>query len=272
MGSLLSVSRGSAIEPRVIIFEWKVRKSSKPTILVGKGVTFDTGGISIKPARGMEEMIMDMAGSAVVVGSMMNIALNKINKPIVGIIGLVENMPDGKAQRPGDIVRSLSGQTIEVLNTDAEGRLVLADLLTYVQKKYIPKEIIDFATLTGAIMIALGTHKAGLFSNNDKLSKRLENSGNITGENVWRLPMGRTYDKEIDSQRADMQNIGTRYGGSITAAQFIQRFIVKNTPWAHLDIAGVSWTKKAGVNGYSALHSPGATAFGVRLVNQYLIG
>ena len=156
----------------------------------------------------MEEMIMDMAGSAAVVGSMMNIALNKINKPIVGIIGLVENMPDGKAQRPGDIVRSLSGQTIEVLNTDAEGRLVLADLLTYVQKKYIPKEIIDFATLTGAIMIAQGTHKAGLFSNNDKLSKRLENSGNITGENVWRLPMGRTYDKEIDSQRAEMKNIG----------------------------------------------------------------
>ena len=167
MGSLLSVSRGSSIDPRVVIFEWKVRKSSKPTILVGKGVTFDTGGISLKPANGMEEMITDMGGSAVVVGSMMNAALNKIKKPIVGIIGLVENMPDAKAQRPGDIVKSLSGQTIEVLNTDAEGRLVLADILTYVQKKYQPKEIIDFATLTGAIMVALGTYKAGLFSNNN---------------------------------------------------------------------------------------------------------
>jgi leucyl aminopeptidase len=271
MGSLLSVSRGSAIEPRVIIFEWKVRKSSKPTILVGKGVTFDTGGISIKPARGMEEMIMDMAGSAVVVGSMMNIALNKINKPIVGIIGLVENMPDAKAQRPGDIVRSLSGQTIEVLNTDAEGRLVLADLLTYVQKKYSPKEIIDFATLTGAIMIALGTHKAGLFSNNDKLSRRLENSGKITGENVWRMPLGRTYDKEIDSQRADMKNIGTTiFGGSIQAAQFLKRFIKDDIPWAHLDIAGVTWSVKNTQNGFSELHAQGATAFGVRLIDQFL--
>ncbi len=271
MGSLLSVSRGSAIEPRVVIFEWKIKKSSKPTILVGKGVTFDTGGISIKPARGMEEMIMDMAGSAVVVGSMMNIALNKINKPIVGIIGLVENMPDGKSQRPGDIVRSLSGQTIEVLNTDAEGRLVLADLLTYVQKKYKPKEIIDFATLTGAIMIALGTHKAGLFSNDDKLSKRLEKSGNITGENVWRLPLGKTYDKEIDSQRADMKNIGsTMFGGSIQAAQFLKRFVNNNIPWAHLDIAGVTWSMKNTQNGFSELHAQGATAFGVRLIDQFL--
>ena len=271
MGSLLSVSKGSDVEPRVVILEWKVRKSSKPTILIGKGVTFDTGGISIKPAGGMEEMIMDMAGSAIVVGSMMNIALNKINKPVVGIIGLVENMPDGKSQRPGDIIKSLSGQTIEVLNTDAEGRLVLADLLTYVQKKYNPKQLIDFATLTGAIMIALGTHKAGLFSNNDKLSKQLENSGNITGENIWRLPLGKSYDKEIDSQRADMKNIGsTRFGGSIQAAQFLYRFIDDNIPWAHLDIAGVSWSTKNCQNGFSELHAPGATAFGVRLIDHFL--
>jgi len=217
-------------------------------------------------------MITDMGGSAVVVGSMMNAALNKIKKPIVGIIALVENMPDGKAQRPGDIVKSLSGQTIEVLNTDAEGRLILADTLTYVQNIYKPLEIIDFATLTGAIMVALGTYKAGLFSNNDKLANKIFKSGEITKENVWRLPLGEDYNRDINSSRADMQNIGTRYGGSITAAQFLQRFIINNTPWAHLDIAGVSWTKKSGVNGYSALHSPGATAFGIRLIDQFLKG
>jgi len=254
----------------VVIFEWNLKKTKKPTILVGKGVTFDTGGISLKPAGGMEEMITDMGGSAVVVGSMINAALNKLKNPLVGIIGLVENMPDGKAQRPGDIVKSLSGQTIEVLNTDAEGRLVLADILTYVQKKYQPKEIIDFATLTGAIMVALGTYKAGLFSNNNNLANRIFKSGEITNENVWRLPLGEEYDRDINSSRADMQNIGVRYGGSITAAQFIQRFIENNTPWAHLDIAGVSWTKKAGLKGNSALHSLGATAFGVRLINQFL--
>jgi len=271
MNSLLGVSQGSVNEPRVVIFEWNLKKSKKPTILVGKGVTFDTGGISLKPATGMEEMIFDMGGSAVVVGSMMNAALNKINKPVVGIIGLVENMPDGKAQRPGDIVKSLSGQTIEVLNTDAEGRLILADILTYVQKKYKPKEIIDFATLTGAIMIALGTHKAGLFSNNDKLANKIFKSGESSNENVWRLPLNQEYDKDINSTRADMQNIGSRYGGSITAAQFLQRFIENNTPWAHLDIAGVSWIKKSRISGYSALHSPGASAFGVRLIHEFLL-
>ena len=271
MGSLLSVSRGSAIDPRVVIFEWKVKKTSKPTILVGKGVTFDTGGISLKPAAGMEGMIMDMTGSAIVVASMMNVALNKINKPIVGIIGLVENMPDAKSQRPGDIVKSLSGQTIEVLNTDAEGRLVLADLITYVQKKYKPKEIIDFATLTGAILIALGVHKAGLFSNDDKLAKQLEYSGNITGENLWRMPLGKAYDKEIDSYRADMKNIGSsRFGGSTQAAQFLYRFVKNNIPWAHLDIAGVAWSNKNSQNGFSELHSRGATAFGIRLIDQFL--
>ena len=273
MNSLLSVSQGSANEPKVVIFEWNLKKNKKPIILVGKGVTFDTGGISLKPSSGMEEMIFDMGGSAVVVGSMMNAALNKLNKSVVGIIGLVENMPDGKAQRPGDIVKSLSGKTIEVLNTDAEGRLVLADILTYIQKKYNPKEIIDFATLTGAVMIALGTHRAGLFSNNDKLSKRLFNAGEITGEKLWRLPLGDEYDNEINTPRADMKNIGSsRYGGSIQAAQFIQRFINNDIPWAHLDIAGVSWTMKAGLNSYSKLHSPGATAFGVRLIDQFLKG
>ena len=273
MNSLLSVSQGSANEPQVVIFEWNLKKNKKPIILVGKGVTFDTGGISLKPSSGMEEMIFDMGGSAVVVGSMMNAALNKLNKSVVGIIGLVENMPDGKAQRPGDIVESLSGQTIEVLNTDAEGRLVLADIITYAQKKYKPLHIIDFANLTGAIMIALGTHKAGLFSNNDRLSKRIESAGEFVNENVWRLPFGPEYDSEINSPRADMKNIGsTRYGGSIQAAQFLQRFIKGNIPWAHLDIAGVSWTMKGGQNIISKIHKPGATAFGVRLIDQFFKG
>ena len=273
MNSLLGVSQGSANEPQVVIFEWNLKKNKKPIILVGKGVTFDTGGISLKPATGMEEMIFDMGGSAVVVGSMMNVALNKLNKSVVGIIGLVENMPDGKAQRPGDIVESLSGQTIEILNTDAEGRLVLADIITYAQKKYKPLHIIDFATLTGAIMIALGTHKAGLFSNNDRLSKRIESAGEFVNENVWRLPLGPEYDSEINSPRADMKNIGsTRYGGSIQAAQFIKRFIKDDIPWAHLDIAGVTWSMKGGQNNISKIHKPGATAFGVRLIDQFLKG
>ena len=273
MTSLLGVAQGSINEPRVVILEWNIKKNKKPTILVGKGVTFDSGGISLKPAGGMEEMITDMSGSAVVVGSMMNAALNKSSKSLVGIIGLVENMPDGEAQRPGDIVNSLSGQTIEVLNTDAEGRLVLADILTYIQKKFKPKEIIDFATLTGAIMIALGTHRAGLFSNNDNLSKKLFKAGEITSEKIWRMPLGDEYDNEINSLRADMKNIGsTRFGGSTQAAQFIQRFVSDDTAWAHLDIAGVSWSMKGGNSNHSNLHSPGATAFGVRLIDEFLKG
>lgn len=273
MYSLLAVAQGSSNEPRVVLFEWNLKKNIKPTILVGKGVTFDTGGISLKPPGGMEEMITDMSGSAVVVGTMMNAALNKSKQSLVGIIGLVENMPDGNAQRPGDIISSHSGQTIEVLNTDAEGRLILADILSYVQTQYKPKQIIDFATLTGAILIALGIHRAGLFSNNDSLSKKLENAGDISGEKVWRLPLGSEYDIEINSSRADMKNIGSsRYGGSIQAAQFIQRFIKDNTPWAHLDIAGVSWAMKVGQNSFSKLHNPGATAFGVRLIDQFLKG
>ena len=273
MRSLLGVAKGSINEPRVVILEWNTKKNKQPIVLVGKGVTFDSGGISLKPSGGMEEMITDMSGSAVVVGSMMNAALNKSSKSLVGIIGLVENMPDGEAQRPGDIVRSLSGQTIEVLNTDAEGRLVLADILTYIQNKFKPKQIIDFATLTGAIMIALGTHRAGLFSNNDALSKKLFKAGEITGEKIWRMPLGDEYDNEINSLRADMKNIGsTRFGGSTQAAQFIQRFIKDNTAWAHLDIAGVSWSMKGGNNIHSNLHSPGATAFGVRLIDEFLKG
>ncbi len=273
MKSLLAVSQGSVNDPRVVVLEWNIKNDIKPIVLVGKGVTFDTGGISIKPSSGMEEMITDMGGSAVVVGSMINASLNKSPKSLIGIIGLVENMPDGNAQRPGDIVRSLSGQTIEVLNTDAEGRMVLADIITYIQQIYKPKEIIDFATLTGAIMIALGTHKAGLFSNNDNLSNRLENSGNESGEALWRMPMGDEYDQEINSPRADMRNMGnTRFGGSTQAAQFIQRFVDKKIPWAHIDIAGVSWTMKSGQNSFSKLHTPGATAFGVRLINNYLKG
>jgi len=273
MRSLLAVSQGSNNEPRVVIFEWNLKKNNKPTILVGKGVTFDTGGISLKSSGGMEDMIFDMGGSAVVAGSMMNAALNNSSHSLVGIIGLVENMPDGNAQRPGDIIKSLSGYTIEVLNTDAEGRLVLADILTYIQNKFKPKQIIDFATLTGAVMIALGTHRAGLFSNNNILSKKLEIAGEISGEKLWRLPIGEEYDNEINTRRADMQNIGTsKYGGSIHAAQFIQRFIKDNNAWAHVDIAGVSWSIKGGKNLFSKLHSFGATAFGVRLIDQFLKG
>ena len=273
MNALLAVSQGSVNQPRVVIFEWNLKRNVKPTILVGKGVTFDSGGISLKPSNGMEEMITDMGGSAVVVGSMINAALNKIKKPVVGIIGLVENMPDGNAQRPGDIIKSLSGQTIEVLNTDAEGRLVLGDLITYVQENYKPKEIIDFATLTGAIMVALGTHRAGLFSNNDRLAKKLFDSGRNTSENIWRLPLGEEYDNDINSRRADFLNTGnTRWGGSITAAQFIKRFVTNSNPWAHIDIAGVTWTMKGGKNSISKLHSPGATAFGLRLIDNFLNG
>ena len=271
MRSLLGVAKGSANDPRVVIFEWNLKRTKKPIILIGKGITFDTGGISLKPSNGMEEMITDMGGSAVVVGSMINAALNKSKKSIVGIIGLVENMPDGKSQRPGDIVKSMSGQTIEVINTDAEGRLVLADLLTYVQKKYNPLQMIDLATLTGAIMIALGTHKAGLFSNNDSLANKLISSGKKTSEEIWRLPLGIEYDNEINSPRADIRNIGnSRYGGSIHAAQFIKRFVENNVPWAHLDIAGVSWSMKGGQINSSQLHSPGSTAFGIRLLDNFL--
>jgi leucyl aminopeptidase len=238
---------------------------AQPLAFVGKGVTFDTGGISIKPANGMEEMKWDMGGAGTVIGLMKALAGRKAKVNVVGAVGLVENMPDGNAQRPGDVVTSYSGQTIEVLNTDAEGRLVLADVLWYVQKHLKPKAIIDLATLTGAIIVALGTSRAGLFSNNDKIAEQLFKAGEKTGEEVWRLPLGKVYDEQINSDIADMQNIGRdREAGSITAAQFLQRF-VNDVPWAHLDIAGTAWSKKA-----SDICDKGATAYGVRLLNQWV--
>ena len=240
MGALLGVAQGSAKPGRTVIMRWNGgKRGDRPVAFVGKGVCFDTGGISIKGAASMEDMKGDMGGAACVVGLMHALAARKARVNAVGAIGLVENMPDGNAQRPGDIVTSMSGQTIEIINTDAEGRLVLADVLWYVATKFKPKFMVDLATLTGAIMVALGTEHAGLFSNNDELAARLIEAGEETGEKVWRMPLGAEYDKLIDSQFADMKNTGGRYGGSITAAQFLQRFVDK-TPWAHLDIAGTA--------------------------------
>jgi leucyl aminopeptidase len=241
----------------------KAAKDSGPVAFIGKGVTFDTGGISIKPAAGMEEMKWDMAGAGVVIGLMKALAGRKAKANVVGIVGLVENMPSGSAQRPGDIVTSMSGQTIEVLNTDAEGRLVLADALWYCQDRFRPRFMIDLATLTGAIIVSLGHENAGLFANNDELADRLITAGRETGEAVWRMPLGESYDREIDSDAADVKNIsGGRAGGSITAAQFLQRF-VNGTPWAHLDIAGTAWSKKD-----APTVPKGATGFGVRLLDR----
>jgi len=241
MRSLLAVAQGSARPARVVVMSWNGAKSkrTKPLCFIGKGVVFDTGGISMKPAAGMEDMKGDMGGAAAVTGLMHALAGRKAPVNVVGIIGLVENMPSGTAIRPGDIVRSMSGQTIEVLNTDAEGRLVLCDLLHYAQERFKPRFMINLATLTGAIMVALGKEHAGLFSNDDKLAAELSLAGKGTGELVWRMPLSAAYDKLIDSKNADMKNIGGRFGGAITAAQFLQRF-VKDTPWAHLDVAGVA--------------------------------
>ncbi len=265
-GALLGVGQGSANESKMVVMKWNgLGKGSKaqPVAFVGKGVTFDTGGISIKPAGGMEEMKWDMGGAGTVIGLMKALAGRKAKVNAVGLVGLVENMPGGNAQRPGDVVTSYSGQTIEVLNTDAEGRLVLADVLWYTQKHFKPKFIVDLATLTGAIIVALGTSRAGLFSNNDKLAEHIAKAGDAVGEEVWRLPLADVYDKQINSDIADMQNIGKeREAGSITAAQFLQRF-VNDTPWAHLDIAGTAWSKKD-----SDICPKGATAYGVRLLNQ----
>ena len=266
LNALLGVGQGSVNETYLAIIEWNGKKNSKqnPLAFVGKGVCFDTGGISLKPARFMEEMKYDMAGSAVVVGLLKSFALRKAKINVVGVVGLVENMPGGAAQRPGDIVKSYSGKTIEVLNTDAEGRLVLADALTFTEKKYKPKFIIDLATLTGAIIVSLGEEYAGLFSNNDELSKNISNASENVNEKVWRLPLHKNYDKLIDSKIADVQNINYVGGaGSITAAQFLQRFIIDKTPWAHLDIAGMAFSKKA-----ANLNPGGATGFGVRLLNN----
>ncbi|MDE2330687.1 MAG: leucyl aminopeptidase [Bradyrhizobium sp.] len=263
MGALLGVAQGSTRPGRTVIMRWNGgRKGDQPVAFVGKGVCFDSGGISIKGASGMEDMKGDMGGAACVVGLMHALAARKARVNAVGAIGVVENMPDGNAQRPGDIVTSMSGQTIEIINTDAEGRLVLADVLWYVAKKCKPKFMVDLATLTGAILVALGTEQAGMFSNNDELADRLTKVGLATGERVWRMPLGPEYDKQIDSQFADMKNTGGRNGGSITAAQFLQRF-VDDTPWAHLDIAGTAMgAPKTEIN-----HSWGS-GYGVRLLER----
>ncbi len=267
MNTLLGVGQGSIRGSYLVTIEWNgLGKKSKPLAFVGKGVCFDTGGISLKPAKFMEDMTYDMAGSAVVVGLMKSLALRKAKINAVGVVGLVENMPGGNAQRPGDIVKSYSGKTVEILNTDAEGRLVLADALTYTEEKFKPKLIVDLATLTGAIIVSLGSEYAGLFSNDDNLSKQLIDAGEKVEEKVWRMPLNKNFDKLIDSKNADMQNINYVGGaGSTTAAQFLQRFILKKTPWAHLDIAGMAFSKYGG-----ALNSGGATGYGVRLLNKLI--
>ena len=268
MGALLGVGMGSANPSRLITLEWNGNPSSKkpPLGLVGKGVTFDTGGYSLKPSSGMEEMKMDMGGSALVLGVMKALALRKSKSNVVAVIGAVENMVSSNAQRPSDIVKSMSGQTIEVLNTDAEGRLVLADALWYCQEKYKVKKMINFATLTGAIIVALGNFYAGLFSNSDKLSEDLTKSGKLTDEKIWRFPLVKEYDDLLNCDIADVKNItGTGGAGSITAAQFLKRFVKKDVEWAHLDIAGVTWLNKD-----LPLSKKGGTAFGVRLIDNYI--
>ena len=267
MNALLAVGQGSARPSHVAVMQWKGAgaRGGEPIVIVGKGVTFDTGGISLKPAAGMEEMKGDMAGAACVVGLMHELAARKAKVNAVGIIGLVENMPSGSAQRPGDVVTAMSGQTIEVLNTDAEGRMVLADCLWYAQSRFKPKAVINLATLTGAVMVALGKEYAGLFSNNDELANQLTAAGSVTGEKLWRLPLGPKYDKMIDSKIADMKNTGGKWGGSISAAQFLQRFIKEETPWAHLDIAG---TAMSSVD--SEINRSWGSGFGVRLLDRLI--
>ncbi len=267
MGALLGVGQGSAHEPKLVAMQWRGdprAKDKRPLAFVGKGVTFDTGGISIKPAAGMEEMKWDMAGAGAVMGLMRALAGRKAKINAIGVVGLVENMPSGTAQRPGDIVTSASGQTIEVINTDAEGRLVLADALWYAQDRFKPRLVVDLATLTGAIIISLGHVHAGLFSNDDALAEALIKAGRETGEPLWRMPLGDEYDKAIKSDAADMKNTGERAGGSISAAQFLKRF-VDDVPWAHLDIAGMAWSSKD-----RPLCAKGATGFGVRLLDRFV--
>jgi leucyl aminopeptidase len=266
MNALLGVGRGSARDSRLVAMRWNGArtKRSKPIVVVGKGVSFDSGGISIKPAAGMEDMKGDMGGAACVVGLLHALAARKARANVVGVIGLVENMPDGDAMRPGDILTSMSGQTIEIINTDAEGRLVLADALWYAQENFAPRAIVDLATLTGAILVALGHEHAGLFSNNDELAQRLIAAGEATGEKVWRMPLGAAYDKLIDSKFADMKNTGGRHGGSITAAQFLQRYI-KETPWAHLDVAGTAMASPA-----NDINQSWGSGWGVRLLNRLI--
>jgi leucyl aminopeptidase len=268
MGSLLGVGQGSVRGSRLCVIKWIGAKDKKapPVALVGKGVTFDTGGISLKPGPGMQDMKGDMGGSAAVVGAMIALAKRKAKANVVGLVGLVENMPDGNAQRPGDIVKSAAGKTIEILNTDAEGRLVLADVLWYAQKKFNPKAMVDLATLTGAIIVSLGHEHAGLFTNNDDLAAKLTAAGKAEGEAVWRLPLGAGYDKQIDSEVADMKNIGAGNAGSITAAQFLQRFVDEGRAWAHLDIAGTAW--KPGND--NPTEPTWATGWGVRILDRLI--
>lgn len=270
MGALLGVAQGSVRPARMLAMRWNGLGSvdgaaGKPVVFIGKGVTFDTGGISIKPAAGMEDMKWDMGGAAAVAGAMKALAGRRAKAHVIGVCGLVENMPDGLAQRPGDVVTSMSGQTIEVINTDAEGRLVLADALTWVQRVHKPKTIIDLATLTGAMIIALGNEHGGLFANDDRLAEQLLAAGTAAGDPVWRFPLGDAYNKLIDSPIADMKNVGPRGAGSITAAQFLQRFIDDGVRWAHLDIAGMVWADKPG-----HLWDKGATGFGVRLLDRFV--
>ncbi len=271
-GALLGVAQGSEKKPRLVCMEYNGNTSAKgeakrPLALVGKGVTFDTGGVSIKPSAGMEEMKWDMGGSGVVVGTMYALAKRKAKANVVGIIGLVENMVSERAQRPGDVVKSYSGQTVEVINTDAEGRLVLADALWYTQEKYKPRAVIDLATLTGAMIIALGSEYAGVFSNRDDLAEKLCRVSSKVGELLWHMPIGEGYDKQLESEIADMRNISRgREAGSCTAAAFLHRFIKEDVPWAHIDIAGVTWSKKAG-----DIAPKGGTGFGVRVLNEFIL-
>jgi len=266
MGALLGVAQGSVRDPRLLVLKWNGGKDGDPPVaFVGKGVTFDTGGISIKPAQGMEAMKWDMGGAGAVVGALVALARRKAKANIVGICGLVENMPDGNAQRPGDVVTSMSGQTIEVINTDAEGRLVLADAITYVQRNFHPKIVVDLATLTGAILVSLGHEFGGLFTPDDELANQLLGAGQSSGDKLWRQPMADAFDKLIDSPIADMKNVGPREGGSITAAQFIKRFVEEGTRWAHLDIAGMAWSDKP-----NTTYDKGATGFGVRVIDRFV--
>jgi len=266
MGALLGVGQGSVRPPRLLAMRWNgAGDSRRPVVLVGKGITFDTGGISIKPAAGMEAMKWDMGGAGAVAGAMKAIAGRKARANVVGICVLAENMPDGNAQRPGDVVTSMSGQTIEVINTDAEGRLVLADAMTWAQRTYKPEVMIDLATLTGAMIIALGFEYAGLFSNDDQLAERLTSAGAASGDKLWRFPLGEAYDKQMDSPIADMKNAGPREGGSIMAATFLQRFVDEGTKWAHLDVAGTVWANKPGT-----LYDKGATGYGVALLDRFV--
>ncbi|MBD3728841.1 MAG: leucyl aminopeptidase [Sphingomonadales bacterium] len=266
MGALLGVGQGSIRESRILAIKWSGGAAgAAPLAFVGKGVTFDTGGISLKPGPGMEDMKWDMGGSAAVVGAMLTLALRKAKVNAVGVVGLVENMPDGNAQRPGDVVTTMSGQTVEVLNTDAEGRLVLCDALTWTQREFKPVRIVDLATLTGAMIISLGNEHGGCFANNDQLAADLLEAGEAVGDKLWRMPLGPAYDKLIDSPIADMKNIGPRFAGSITAAQFLKRYVENDTPWAHLDIAGMVWADKPG-----RTWDKGATGYGVRLLDRFV--